>query len=64
MAKNLSKTGFKVKIEQSYADVVTSEVGPNWYSGGSPRDLVKDFPKVTPQPKNPKISKWRPDMVL
>ena len=49
MAKNLSKTGFKVKIEQSYEAVVIGQVGPNWYSGGSLKDLVKDFQKVTPR---------------
>ena len=49
MAKNLSKTGFKVKFEQFYENVVIREVGPNWLSGGSPMDLVKDLQKVTPR---------------
>tara|TARA_B100000929_G_scaffold230677_1_gene187117 strand:+ start:298 stop:504 length:207 start_codon:yes stop_codon:yes gene_type:complete len=55
MAKNLSKTGFKVKIEQSYEDVVMRQVGPNWYSESSPMDLVKDFQKIVYQHQNSKI---------
>ena len=58
MAKNLSKTGFKVKIEQSYEDVVMRQVGPNWYSESSPMDLVKDFQKnrlSAPKFKNMKV---------
>ena len=49
MAKNLSKTGFKVKFEQFYENVVIRKVSTNWYSGGSIKDLVKDFQKVTPR---------------
>ena len=55
MAKNLSKTGFKVKIEQSYEDVVIRKVGPNWLSEGSPMDLVKDFQKIVYRQQNSKI---------
>ena len=57
MAKNLSKTGFKVKIEQSYEDVVIRQVGPNWYSESSLMDLVKDFQKVNPPQKKMKNMK-------
>ncbi len=62
MAKNLSKTGFKVKIEQSYEDVVMRQVGPNWYSESSPMDLVKDFQKIVYQHQNSKIWKLGWDM--
>ena len=55
MAKNLSKTGFKVKIEQSYEDVVIRKVRPNWHSGGSLKDLVKDFQKIVYRQQNSKI---------
>ena len=62
--KNLSGALLKVKIGHSYEDVVIRQVGPNWYSGGSPRDLVKDFQKVNPRQKNQKISKRSSDMAL
>ena len=62
MAKNLSKTGFKVKIEQSYEDVVMRQVGPNWYSESSPMDLVKDFQKIVYRQQNSKIWNWGRDM--
>ena len=55
MTKNLSKTGFKVKIEQFYENVVIREVGPNWHSGGSLKDLVKDFQKIVYRQQNSKI---------
>ena len=51
----LSGTGFKIKIEQSYEDVVMRQVGPNWYSESSPIDLVKDFQKIVYQHQNSKI---------
>ena len=57
MAKNLSKTGFKVKIEQFYENVVIRKVGPNWYSGGSPKDLVKSKKSIIDE-KIRKYENW------
>ena len=53
--KNLSRALLKVKIEQSYEDVVIRLVGPNWYSGGPITDLEKESPKIDSRSQNPKI---------
>ena len=53
--KNLSGALLKVKIEHSYEDVVVRQVGPNWYSEDSAKDLVKDSPKIVNREQNSKI---------
>ena len=53
--KNLSRALLKVKIEQSYEDVVIRQVGPNWYFGGYLMDLEKESPKIDSRSQNPQI---------
>ena len=60
--KNLSRALLKVKIEQSYEDVVIRLVGPNWYSGSPIRDLEKESQKIDSRSQNPKIWKLGWDM--
>ena len=60
--KNLSRALLKVKIEQSYEDVVIRQVGPNWYSGSPIRDLEKESQKIDSRSQNPKIWKLGWDM--
>ena len=62
--KNLSRALLKVKIEQSYEDVVIQLVGSNWYSGSYIRDLEKECQKSTPRPKKWKIWKLGRDMMI